>query len=239
MGTPEFAVPALKALVENGHELKAVFTQPDRPKNRGMKMQEPPVKVLAKELQIPVYQPEKVKDGAVLVLIQEQNPDLIVVAAYGRILPKDILDYPRLGCINVHSSLLPKYRGAAPIHWAILNGEKKTGVTIMHMAAELDAGDIISQSETPIKLEEAANELQSRLAEMGAKLLVDTVKEIEDGTAKRTPQEPALASFAPMLSRALSPIVWSRPAIDIHNQVRGLQPWPGTTTELGGNHVKV
>lgn len=239
MGTPEFAVPALKALVENGHELKAVFTQPDRPKNRGMKMQEPPVKVLAKELQIPVYQPEKVKDGAVLALIQEQNPDLIVVAAYGRILPKDILDYPRLGCINVHSSLLPKYRGAAPIHWAILNGEKKTGVTIMHMAAELDAGDIISQNETPIEPEETANELQSRLAEMGAKLLVDTVKEIEDGTAKRTPQEPALASFAPMLSRALSPIVWSRPAIDIHNQVRGLQPWPGTTTELGGNYVKV
>lgn len=239
MGTPEFAVPSLRALVESGYEVGAVLTQPGRPKNRGMKLQEPPVKILATELRIPVHQPENLKDGTAYSLLKEQAPDLIVVVAYGKILPKEILDYPKLGCINVHSSLLPKYRGAAPIHWAILNGEEKTGVTIMHMAAELDAGDIIRQSETPIEPEETADELQSRLAEMGAALLVSTVKEIADGKAKRIPQNPDLVSFAPMLNRALSPISWSRTAMEIHNQVRGLQPWPGTTTELGGHHVKI
>ena len=180
MGTPDFAVPSLQALLDAGHDITAVFTQPDKPKNRGMKLQAPPVKELAVAHGIPVYQPVKLRDGTAMEIIRQHNPELIVVAAYGRILPNDILDFPTCGCINVHSSLLPKYRGAAPIHWAILQGEEKSGVTIMHMAEELDAGDIISQSETPIDPMETVGELHDRLATMGAALLVQTVEAIQD-----------------------------------------------------------
>ncbi|MBQ2926921.1 MAG: methionyl-tRNA formyltransferase [Ruminiclostridium sp.] len=239
MGTPDFAVPSLQALIEAGHEIVGVFTQPDKPKNRGMKLQPPPVKVVAVDHDIPVFQPTKLRDGTALETIQGLAPDLIVVAAYGRILPQEILDYPKLGCINVHSSLLPKYRGSAPIHWAILNGDAESGVTIMNVVLELDAGDIISQAVTPIDPDETVENLHDRLADMGAKLLVDTVVAIENGTATRTPQQADLVTHAPMLSRALSPMDFTRPARELHNQVRGLIPWPAAVTELNGTRCKI
>lgn len=239
MGTPDFAVPSLNALLDAGHEIVGVFTQPDKPKNRGMKLQAPPVKVCALEHDIPVFQPTKLRDGTALEMIQGLAPELIVVAAYGRILPQEILDYPKLGCINVHSSLLPKYRGSAPIHWAILNGDQESGVTIMHMALALDAGDIIAQSVTPIDPDETVESLHDRLAQMGAALLVETVEKIGDGTAVRTPQEEDKVTLAPMLSRALSPMDWNRPARALHNQVRGLIPWPAAVTELNGTRCKI
>ncbi|MBQ2297176.1 MAG: methionyl-tRNA formyltransferase, partial [Ruminiclostridium sp.] len=239
MGTPDFAVPSLQALIEAGHEIVGVFTQPDKPKNRGMKLLPTPVKVVALEHDIPVFQPTKLRDGTALETIQGLEPDLIVVAAYGRILPQEILDYPKLGCINVHSSLLPKYRGSAPIHWAILNGDAESGVTIMNVVLELDAGDIISQAVTPIDPDETVETLHDRLAHMGAKLLVDTVVAIENGTATRTPQQAELVTHAPMLSRALSPMDFTRPARELHNQVRGLIPWPAAVTELNGTRCKI
>ena len=239
MGTPEFAVPSLEALVAAGHQVVGVFSQPDKPKNRGMKLQPTPVKLCAMVHDLPVYQPTKLRDGTALETIRSLAPDLIVVAAYGRILPQEILDYPKYGCINVHSSLLPKYRGAAPIHWSILNGDKETGVTIMHMALALDAGDIIAQAATPIDLNENVEQLHDRLAVMGAELLGKVVKAIADGTAPRTPQDESQYTYAPMLSRDMSPIDWSHPALDIHNQIRGLVPWPATTMELAGTKFKV
>ena len=239
MGTPLFAVPSLEALIAAGHQVVGVFSQPDKPKNRGMKLQPTPVKVCAQVQNIPVFQPTKLRDGTALETIRQLEPDLIVVAAYGRILPQEILDYPRLGCVNVHSSLLPKYRGAAPIHWAILNGEQETGVTLMHMALALDAGDIIAQRATPIDPDETVEELHDRLARLGADLLAETLPHLEDGTATRTPQEESQATLAPMLSRALSPMDFTRPARALHDQVRGLIPWPAAVTELGGVRCKI
>ena len=239
MGTPDFAVPSLEALVAAGHTVCGVFTQPDKPKNRGMKLQPPPVKVCAQSHGIPVYQPVKLRDGSALTLIRELAPELIVVAAYGRILPDDILAAPEKGCINVHSSLLPRYRGAAPINWAILNGDRETGVTIMHMAHDLDAGDIILQRATPLGPDEAAPELYARLAELGGGLLTEAVELLAAGAAPRTPQENEKATLAPMLSRELSPMDFTRPAGQLHDQVRGLQPWPAAVTELGGKRCKV
>lgn len=241
MGTPEFAVPSLEALAAAGHEVCGVFSQPDRPVGRHQnRLQPTPVKAAAQALGVPVYQPTKLRDGTALKLIDQLAPELIVVAAYGRILPDDILNYPARGCINVHSSLLPKYRGAAPINWAVINGEEETGVTIMHMAARLDAGDIIAQVSTPIAREETVDVLYSRLARLGGELLVKTVADIAAGTAGRTPQEEEKATLAPMLSRELSPIDWTRSAWDIHNQIRGLVPWPATTTHvIGGVQTKL
>ncbi len=241
MGTPEFAVPSLNALLEAGHQVCGVFCQPDKPVGRHQnKLQPPPVKVVAQEHDIPVFQPTKLRDGSALAQLQEWNPELIVVAAYGRILPDEILNLPPKGCINVHSSLLPRYRGAAPIHWAIVNGDEETGVTIMDMATELDAGDIISQVKTPIDSEETVEMLHDRLAQLGGALLVQTVADIAAGTAVRTKQEASQVTYAPMLSRALSPIDWKRTAKEIHNQVRGLVPWPATSTDIfGGETVKV
>ncbi len=239
MGTPEFAVPSLKGLVEGGHDLCGVFSQPDKPKNRGMKLLETPVKAYALSQNIPVFQPLKLRDGTAMELIRELAPELIVVAAYGRILPADILDYPAKGCINVHSSLLPAYRGSAPINWAILNGDRETGVTIMHMAQELDSGDIILQESTPIGPEETAQELYGRLAGLGAELLLRAVEQLAGGTASRTPQDESGVTLAPMLSRALSPMDWTRPAQELNDQVRGLIPWPMAVTELDGVRCKV
>lgn len=239
MGTPDFAVPSLEALVGAGHQICGVFTQPDKPKNRGMKLQAPPVKECAMAHDIPVYQPVKLRDGTALALIQELDPELIVVAAYGRILPDDILAAPPKGCINVHSSLLPNYRGAAPINWAVLNGDKETGVTIMHMAHDLDAGDIISQASTPIDPDETVVTLHDRLAQLGAQLLVETVAQIDAGTATRTPQDHEKATLAPMLGRELSPMDFNRPARQLHDQVRGLIPWPAAVTTLGDKRCKV
>ena len=232
MGTPDFAVPSLQTLLDAGHEVCGVFTQPDKPKNRGMKLQPPPVKVLAQEHNIPVYQPTSVKDGTALEIIQELAPELIVVAAYGRILPNSILEYPAKGCINVHSSLLPKFRGAAPIHWAVVSGETETGVTIMHMAQELDAGDIIDQIRTPIDPDESVETVHDRLAELGGKILVEVVEKIANGTATRTPQDDTQATYAPMLSRELSNIDWTQPAKAIHDKIRGLSPWPAASTNI-------
>jgi len=239
MGTPDFAVASLRRLVEDGHELCGVFTQPDKPKNRGHKLAFSPVKEYALSRDLLVYQPLKMRDGTALALVRELAPELIVVAAYGRILPEEILNAPRLGAINVHSSILPKYRGAAPINWAIMNGDTVTGVTIMYMAKELDAGDIILCKETAIDPEEDALELTERLAELGAEALSDAVSRLADGTASRTPQDQSAYTYAPMLGRELSEIDWGRSARQIHDQVRGLIPWPCAKTLLQGNVVKV
>ena len=239
MGTPEFAVASLKALVEAGHEICGVFTQPDKPKNRGHKLTFSPVKEYALSQNLPVYQPLKLRDGTALALVQELHPELIVVVAYGRILPEDILNTPPYGSINVHSSILPKYRGSAPINWAVLNGEKVTGVTIMYMAAELDAGDIIRVAETPIDPDEDAQTLTARLALLGADALVQTVHDLTAGTATRTPQEHDKHTYAPMLDKNMSPMDFTKPAQQLHNQVRGLIPWPCATMELNGASVKV
>jgi len=232
MGTPDFAVPSLEALVQAGHEVCGVFSQPDKPVGRHQnKLKPTPVKECALAHDIPVFQPVKLRDGTALAQLQELAPELIVVAAYGRLLPDDILALPPKGCINVHSSLLPKYRGSAPINWAVVNGDKETGVTIMHMATELDGGDIISQAVTPIDPEETVETVHDRLAALGGELLVKTVEDIANGTATRTPQDPAQVTYAPMLSRELCPIDWNQSARAIHNKVRGLIPWPATSTD--------
>ena len=232
MGTPAFAVPSLKRLVADGHEICGVFTQPDKPKNRGHKMAFSPVKEYALSENIPVYQPAKMRDGTALAIVRELQPDLTVVAAYGKILPDDILEIPKYGSINVHSSILPRYRGAAPINWAILNGETETGVSIMYMAAELDDGDVITVARTAIGENEDASMLTQRLAELGAQALSEAVDAIAAGTATRTPQEHSQFTYAPMLSKELSNVDWTKSAHSIHCQIRGLLPWPAASTAL-------
>ena len=239
MGTPEFAVASLKRLVEDGHQVCGVFTQPDKPKNRGHKMAFSPVKEYALTVGIPVYQPLKMRDGAALDIVRELAPELIVVAAYGKLLPEDILNTPPYGSINVHSSLLPKYRGAAPINWAILNGERVTGVSIMYMAKELDAGDVILCRETPIDPDEDAQALTARLALLGADALAEAVEQLKNGTAQRTVQDHSAFTYAPMLDRSLSPMDFTRSAQQLHDQVRGLIPWPCASMTLDGRTVKV
>lgn len=239
MGTPEFAVASLKRLVEDGHQVCGVFTQPDKPKNRGHKLAFSPVKEYALTVCIPVYQPLKMRDGAALDIVRELAPELIVVAAYGRLLPEDILNTPPYGSINVHSSLLPKYRGAAPINWAILNGERVTGVSIMYMAKELDAGDVILCRETPIDPDEDAQALTARLALLGADALAEAVEQLKNGTAQRTVQDHSAFTYAPMLDRSLSPMDFTRSAQQLHDQVRGLIPWPCASMTLDGRTVKV
>ena len=239
MGTPEFAVASLKRLVEDGHQVCGVFTQPDKPKNRGHKMAFSPVKEYALTVGIPVYQPLKMRDGAALDIVRGLAPELIVVAAYGKLLPEDILNTPPYGSINVHSSLLPKYRGAAPINWAILNGERVTGVSIMYMAKELDAGDVILCRETPIDPDEDAQALTARLALLGADALAEAVEQLKNGTAQRTAQDHSAFTYAPMLDRSLSPMDFTRSAQQLHDQVRGLIPWPCASMTLDGRTVKV
>ena len=239
MGTPDFAVASLKRLVEDGHDVCGVFTQPDKPKNRGHKKAFSPVKEYALTVGIPVYQPVKLRDGEALRLVEELAPELIVVAAYGRILPEDILNTPPYGSINVHSSILPKYRGAAPINWAILNGDSVTGVTIMYMAKELDAGDVILCRETAIDPDEDAQMLTARLAALGADALAEAVERLHDGTAVRLPQDHSAYTYAPMLDRSLSPLDFSKSARQLHDQVRGLIPWPCASMTLDGKNVKV
>ncbi len=239
MGTPVFARTSLEALVESKHEIIGVYTQPDKKQNRGMKWKPSAVKEFAMTKKIPVFTPVTLRAEEETERIQGMKPDLIVVAAYGNLLPESILSIPPYGCINVHSSLLPKYRGAAPIQWAILNGEKETGVTIMHMVKQLDAGDMIQQEATAIGVNETAEELHDRLMKMGADLLIRTISAIEAGTATRTKQEDAKSSYAPMLTRELSPMDFSRPAAALHNQVRGLYPWPSATAILGNKKLKI
>ena len=239
MGTPDFAVASLRRLVEDGHEICGVITQPDKPKNRGHKMQPTPVKEYALTKSLEVYQPLKAKDGEAMGIVESLNPELIVVAAYGKVLPEELLNYPKYGSINVHSSLLPAYRGAAPINWAILDGLEKTGVTIMYMAKELDACDIILQKTTAIGESEDALALTTRLAELGAEALSEAVVALGNGTATRTPQEHEKHTYASMLSREMSPIDWTRSAREINCQVRGLIPWPCASAELAGTKFKV
>ena len=239
MGTPEFAVPSLRALVEAGYDICGVFTQPDKPKNRGMRLQTTPVKEYALSTELQVFQPAKMRDGEALAILRELKPDLIAVAAYGKILPADILEIPPLGCVNVHSSLLPKYRGAAPINWAILNGEDETGVTIQRMAEGVDTGDILAQVRTTIDINENAGQLLARLARLGAELLVKTLREMETGPVRAAPQDESQSSHAPMLSKEMSPMVWGKTARQLHDQVRGLFPWPSAVAVLDGIRCKI
>lgn len=239
MGTPEFAVASLRRLAEDGHEICGVVTQPDKPKNRGMKLIPTPVKECAVTLGIDVFQPQKARDGEAMDLVRRLAPELIVAAAYGKILPEELLNYPKHGSINVHSSLLPKYRGAAPINWAILNGDGETGVSIMYMVDKLDAGDVISKIKTPIGPDEDAQALTARLAELGAEALSEAIVLIENGTAVRTVQDEEASTYAPMLSRDLSPIDWTKSAHAVNCQIRGLIPWPAASAVVDGRAMKV
>ncbi|MCR5664412.1 MAG: methionyl-tRNA formyltransferase [Oscillospiraceae bacterium] len=239
MGTPDFAEASLRKLIEERFEVVGVFTQPDKPRGRGMELAFSPVKELALKAGLPVFQPEKLRDGTALAQIRELRPDILVVVAYGRILPDEILAAAPFGAVNVHGSLLPKYRGAAPIQWAVLNGDEKTGVTTMYLAHEMDSGDLIYSCETPIGEKETAGELFGRLKELGASLLVRTLRDIEAGTAPRTPQNHAEASYVSMLDKSLSPIDWNRPPRLVMKQIFGLQPWPVATTVLQGKTLRV
>ncbi len=239
MGTPDFAAASLKKLINEKYDIVGVFTQPDKPKGRGMETAFSPVKSLALENNIPVYQPAKMRDGTALAALRELAPDILVVVAYGRILPDDILELPKYGAINVHGSLLPKYRGAAPIQWAVLNGDRKTGVTTMHLAHDMDAGDIIYTAETEIGEFETSGELFDRLMEMGAELLVKTLKDIEAGTAPRTPQNHDEASYVGMLDKRMSPIDFNKDARAVIKWIYGMQPWPVATAEIDGAVYKI
>ena len=239
MGTPDFAAASLDALLKNGYNIAGVFTQPDKAKGRGMEISFSPVKELALENEIPVFQPAKMRDGAALSILQSLKPDLVVVVAYGRILPDDILSVPPLGTINVHGSLLPRYRGAAPIQWSVLNGDEKTGVTTMYLSSEMDAGDIIFSEETEIGEYETSGELYDRLKKLGAELLIKTVRAIEAGCAPRTPQDEKQATYVSMLDKSLSPLDFTKPARAVVKWVCGLQPWPVASAELGGVVLKI
>ncbi|MDO4749912.1 MAG: methionyl-tRNA formyltransferase [Eubacteriales bacterium] len=239
MGTPDFGAASLRGLLDSGYDVVAVFTQPDRPRGRGMRLEPSPVKALAVERGIPVYQPATLRDGKATELLRDIAPDLLVVVAYGKILPEDFLRVARLGSINVHASLLPKYRGSAPIQWAVLNGDKTTGVSIQYMEAALDSGAVISSTETEIGEFETAGELFDRLMIMGADLLVDTVRAIGEGTAVAVPQDESKVSFCKMLDKSMSPIDWNRTPREIVKHICGLDPWPVATMELEGKVFRV
>ena len=240
MGTPDFAKESLEALYNANHEIVAVVTNPDRPKGRGMKMIATPVKEFAESKNLQVFQPERIRNNEEIInKIKELVPDVICVVAYGKILPEEILEIPRLGCINVHGSLLPKYRGAAPIQWAVLNGDKTTGITTMYMDKGMDTGDMILQEEVEIGENETTGELWNKLAKLGAKLLVETLEKIEDGTAPRTKQNNSEATIAPMLEKEMAKIDWeSKTAEEIKNLVRGLNPIMGAYSFLNGKKIK-
>ena len=239
MGTPEFAEASLQKLLETDHQIVGVFTQPDKPKGRGYKLVAPPVKELALAHNIPVFQPQKMRDGTALEILQELQPDLIAVVAYGKILPKEILELPRYGCINVHGSLLPKYRGAGPIQWSVINGESVTGVTTMYMGEGLDTGDMILKKETPIGENETYGELHDRLKEIGAQALVETIELIEQGKAPREVQDDSLSSYAPMLDKQIARLDFTKDAQTLHNLICGLSPWPVAHTTVDGKLLKV
>lgn len=239
MGTPEFAVPTLEALAVARHELLAVYTQPDRPKGRGQQLVPPPVKEAALRLGVPVYQPERVRRPENVEALQALRPDLMVVVGYGQIIPQNIIDIPRFGILNVHASLLPKYRGAAPIQWAIANGESETGVTIMQIDAGLDTGDMLSKWRTGIGPDETAPELSARLSRAGADLLVRTLDDVAAGQAVRVKQDDAEATHAPILKKEDGQIDWTKTAREIYNRLRGFTPWPGAYTSLRGQHLQV
>lgn len=239
MGTPDFAVPSLLALVDAGYQVVGVVTQPDRPRGRKQVLTPPPVKVVAQEKGLPVFQPESIKDPAFLPLLRELQPDVVVVAAYGQILPADVLNLPPLGCVNVHASLLPRYRGAAPIHRAIINGEEETGITIMLMDTGMDTGPILNQASLAIGPDENVGSLHDRLARLGAELLLATLPLLARKEIVPRPQEEELATYAPPLRAEDEIIDWRRAAREVHNHVRGMDPWPGARTYLGEKVLKI
>ncbi len=239
MGTPDIAATCLKRILSDGFEVVGVYTQPDRPKGRGMKMVFSPVKEVALEHGIPVYQPDTFREDETVETLRALQPDAIAVVAYGRILPQRVLDIPQKGCINIHASLLPQYRGSAPYQWAVLDGLTETGVSAQFMAHKMDAGDVIGCKKTPIGEDETAGQLLDRLAVLGAELLSETLCCVENGTACRTCQCEDQVTFAPMLSKEMCPIDWEKTACQVHNQVRGLNPWPVATAVLGGTKFKI
>ena len=239
MGTPDFAVGTLEEIIKAGHEVALVVSQPDRAVGRSKALKYTPVKACALEHGIEVYQPEKVKDPACVEYLQKYQPDIIIVEAFGQIIPKAILDMPKFGCVNVHASLLPKYRGAAPIQWAVIRGDRVTGVTTMRMDEGLDTGDMIMKEEVVIREEETGGSLFERLSEVGAKLCVKTMAAIEDGTAEYTPQDPSKATHTAKIQKELGSIDWSMDAAEIECLIRGLDPWPSAYTRLDGKTIKI
>lgn len=239
MGTPDIASTCLKKILADGFEVVGVYTQPDRPKGRGMKMVCSPVKEVALAAGIPVFQPENFREEASVQQLRDLQPDICAVVAYGRILPQKVLDVPKRGCINIHASILPKYRGSAPYQWAVLDGLEETGVTAMYLTREMDAGDIIDVSRTPIGENETAGELLDRLAVLGADLLSKTLSRFAQGEVEGTAQDASQVSYAPMLDKSMSPIDWTKTARQVHNHVRGLHPWPVATAEIQGKLFKV
>ena len=239
MGTPDIAATCLKKIIADGFDVVGVYSQPDRPKGRGMKLVQPPVKEVALAAGIPVFQPESFRSDEAVEELKALKPDIIAVVAYGRILPQRVLDIPEKGCVNIHASILPRYRGSAPYQWAVLDGLAETGVTAQHMVLKMDAGDVIDVAKTPIGENETAGELLDRLAVLGADLLSRVLTRFENGTVTAEPQNEAEVSFAPMLDKSMCPIDWSRTSKQVHDQVRGLHPWPVATMELKGQKFKV
>lgn len=239
MGTPDFAVKTLEAIIKEGHEVAGVVTQPDKPKGRGKNMQFTPVKEIAVARGIPVYQPVRVKEPEFIEELKKMNPEVIVVVAFGQILPKEILDMPKYGCVNVHASLLPKYRGAAPIQWAVIDGEKESGVTTMFMEEGLDTGDMLKKTVVPLDKDETGGSLHDKLATAGANLLIETLKELEEGTAIRTKQDDTLSNYAKMLDKHLGHIDFTKSAEEIERLIRGLNPWPSAFTGINGKTLKI
>lgn len=239
MGTPDFAVSCLEGIIEAGHEVCAVFTQPDKPRGRKMVMTPPDVKVCALSHNLDVYQPTTLRDGKAFEIIKELNPDVIVVAAYGKILPKEIIDFPRYGCINVHGSILPKYRGAAPIQWSVINGDAETGITTMLMDEGLDTGDILLIEKTAISDDDTASSVFDKLAKIGADLIVKTLEYAEQGLLNPVKQDESLATYASMLDKNISVIDFTKSANEVHNLIRGLYEWPIANTYLNGKKLKV
>ncbi len=239
MGTPDFSVPILRSLVESGYEVVAVVTQPDRPVGRKRVLTPPPVKIEAEKHQIKVLQPEKIREQAEVEAVLSYKPDLIVTAAFGQILPKSLLEVPPLGCINVHASLLPKYRGGAPIHQAIIDGEKETGVTIMYMVEKLDAGDMISHVRVPIEEDDHVGLMHDKLSKAGAELLLETLPPFLEGAITAVQQDETEATFARNITREMEELDWSRNGEELYNQIRGLHPWPVAFTTFEGKTLKV
>ena len=239
MGTPDIAATCLKKIIGDGFEVVGVYTQPDRPKGRGMKMVYSPVKEVALAHDLPVYQPENFREDETVQQLRQLQPDVVAVVAYGRILPQRVLDIPQKGCINIHASVLPSYRGSAPYQWAVLDGCKETGVTAMYLCREMDAGDMIDVAKTPIGENETAGELLDRLAVLGADLLSKTLGRMAQGNVEATAQDSSKATYAPMLDKTMCPIDWNKTAQQVHDHVRGLHPWPVATAEIGGTKFKI
>ena len=239
MGTPDFSVPALKALVEVGHQVIAVVTQPDKPKGRGKEVQMTPVKIQAMEYGIPVYQPAKVREASFVEVLQGMEADVYVVIAFGQLLPKAVLELPKYGCINIHASLLPKYRGAAPIQWCVIDGERETGITTMMMDVGLDTGDMLEKTVIPIEEKETGGSLHDKLSLAGGALILSTLKKLEEGTLVRTPQTDEGTCYAKMLTKSLGDIDWNQSAVSIERLILGLNPWPSAYTLWNGKTIKI